>query len=111
MSKPHPRPPRRPRNKDEGRLFDILTEQGWHVSKRGWPDFFCNKDDEVILVEVKHNATHNLKTTQSKIMTFLTSKGIPCYKWDPESGFKKVKTQPPTGNPGGNLGETIKGRG
>ena len=43
-------------NTAEKRFAQAAREHGWAVSKRGWPDFLCFKDGELIAVEVKDAA-------------------------------------------------------
>ena len=83
---------RRPKNEAEGQLYDELTNRGWTVSKRGWPDFMCYKDDQVICVEVKRKEYHNLRKDQFRVMRVLASYGIPCFIWSPDSRrLRRVK--------------------
>ena len=93
----------RPSNETEGQFFDWAIEEGYKVTKRGWPDFFCWKDDKVILVEVKPYKDKYLKREQYQIMRFLTHHGIECYKWTPEgmtriylrsSDYEEIDTKP-----------------
>ncbi len=79
----------RPVNKPEGMLWDIMTDAGWHVTKRGWPDFLCYKDGRLVCIEVKPKRGHRLKSEQLTIMLFLKDAGIECYRWTP-GGFEPV---------------------
>lgn len=65
-------------------LFDLATERGWDVAKRGWPDFFLQRRDEIIAVEVKGHKDEPLKVDQERIFEFLTNHGVRCYKWSPD---------------------------
>lgn len=78
--------PRRPQNRAEGKVWDYLIEHGWNVSKRGWPDFFCWKDNgDILLVEVKQKNHHNLKLGQKRVFHALESRGIPIIKFCAEN--------------------------
>lgn len=81
---------KKPKNPHERNCFDILNEDGWYVTKRGWPDFICFKKDEVIIVEVKPKRDHRLKRAQYKVMQALSRYGIKCYRWSPDVGFVSV---------------------
>lgn len=81
---------RKPRNQAEGMLYDKMTKEGWTVTKRGWPDFFCIKGDEICAVEVKPRASTPLKPNQRFIMEKLKQYGIKCYRWDPEAGMTEI---------------------
>lgn len=71
--------------------YDFLEENGWTVTKRGWPDLFCfNENGEICCVEVKPHCTSQLKTNQVKIMQELSKYGVPCFKWTPEAGLERI---------------------
>lgn len=83
---------RRPHNKHEQTCFDIMESKGYTVIKNGYPDLFCfNENGDIVLIEVKPNSNHSLKTNQAKILKMLSKYGIPCYKWTPDKGFEKIK--------------------
>ena len=62
---------KRPKNYTEGKCYDELEKEGWRLTKRGWPDFFCEKEWEICVVEVKQHSSHLLKKDQNVIMTAL----------------------------------------
>lgn len=80
-----------PKNKAEAACFEYLSSNGWTVTKRGWPDFFCVKDGAICAVEVKPKKTSKLKQNQIAIMGELSAKGIRCFMWSPDGGFEEVK--------------------
>lgn len=82
---------RRPKNEAEGELYDLMIEQGWKVTKRGWPDFFCWTDERFILVEVKREKGVALKAYQEMVMASLAELGVECYRYSPDVGFEKVE--------------------
>lgn len=65
------------------------ANQGWSVTKRGWPDYLCWKGDEVIFVEVKPDGGV-LSQYQVLVMEKLSSLGLKCYKWTPSEGFRRI---------------------
>ncbi len=79
----------RPQNAHEAMLYDIMVKAGWHITKRGWPDFLCRKEGRLVAVEVKSKRTHKLKEEQKAVMLLLKSQGIECYRWTP-AGFEPV---------------------
>ena len=81
---------RKPKNPAEADCWDYMTRRGFKVTKRGWPDFFCWRDDEVMIVEVKPRGHMALKPRQMMIMKRLARYGVPCYRWSPEDGLVKV---------------------
>lgn len=83
----------RPHNEAEGMLYDKLIAEGWAVTKSGYPDFFCVKDNKLMLIEVKPKSTHRLKTNQKRILELLSTYGIPCYKWTPDGDFEEIKVK------------------
>lgn len=72
---------KQPKNRTEGECYDYMTEQGWYCTKRGYPDFFCNKDGEICFIEVKPNDCHTLKSDQIFFMNAMSKLGVPCYKY------------------------------
>jgi len=78
------------KNPAERQLFEKLTEEGWYVTKRGWPDFVCFKEDDLILIEVKPRRSHHLKKEQYRLMVALVKLGIRCFRWSPDGGFEPV---------------------
>jgi len=76
---------RRIRRNGPENAFEVKAiENGWDVTKRGWPDFLCFKGSRVIAVEVKplSKATGKLqylKLAQVRTMLWLSSVGVECY--------------------------------
>ena len=79
-----------PINKAEAELFNLMADKGWELTKKGWPDFACFKDDKLILIEVKPKRSHRLKYWQKKIMEELIRHDIKCYRWSPDGGFEPI---------------------
>ncbi len=73
------------KNVAEEQFCKWVEKKGFYPIKRGWPDFFCRHPEtgEVIFVEVKPHAGEYLKVEQYVVMSFLVSKGIKCYRWNP----------------------------
>ena len=79
-----------PGNRDEKLLWSKLQDEGWSVLRKGWPDFFCYKDDNIMLIEVKPSRNHRLKSEQLEILLRLAEKGLSCYRWSPQVGLEQV---------------------
>lgn len=79
-----------PANVSERQFFQMMTDAGWQLTKKGWPDFACFKDGKLILIEVKPKRSHRLKSWQQKLMMQLVKHGIRCYRWSPNGGFLPV---------------------
>jgi hypothetical protein len=88
---------KRPKNASEGAFWDAAQATGWTVSKRGWPDFICWKDEQLMVVEVKRHRGYRLKRHQTKVMIELAKRGIACYQWTPDGGFQRIV--PPSDSP------------
>lgn len=82
---------RKPKNAAERACFETMEKDGWTVTKRGWPDFFCVRGDEFCAVEVKPHKNSLLKANQLAVMGMMSAKGIPCFMWSPDGGFEEVK--------------------
>lgn len=81
---------KRPQNEAEAACFDLMEADGWTLTKRGWPDFFCVRGDKFCAVEVKPHKDSLLRKNQLAIMGMLSAKGIPCFMWSPDGGFEEV---------------------
>lgn len=79
-----------PKNEAENACFMELSALGWTATKRGWPDFFCVRNGEIMAVEVKPRKGHPLKANQAVIMGLLSDHGIPCYLWTPDGGLEQM---------------------
>ena len=75
------------KNRAEGKFAELARSKGWSLMKRGYPDFFCFKGDDIMLVEVKPDINHRLSKSQVMVMNFLKSKGVKCYKWSPDKDW------------------------
>lgn len=67
---------------------------GWTVCKRGWPDFICEKDGTLAVVEIKPHRRRILKREQRRVMAWLAAYGVPCYRWSPDGGFERIGARP-----------------
>jgi hypothetical protein len=73
----------------------FASEQRWHPTKRGWPDFFVPELDGGACVEVKHRNAR-LQIEQSERLAFLARHGIVCYRWDPIAGLAQYGSRDAT---------------
>lgn len=83
-------PSRRPKNEAEGLFYDLATQQGWELTRRGWPDYLVKSEGRIIAVEVKPSQGRRLKEEEAIVMDFLSLQGIDCYVWSPDGGFVAV---------------------
>ena len=82
---------RKPKNVAEAACYDTMTADGWTLTKRGWPDFFCVRGGEFCAVEVKPHKNSALKRNQLAVMGMLSAKGVKCFMWSPDGGFEEVR--------------------
>ena len=53
-------------NDNENAFYNKAQNEGWFVTKKGWPDFFCiSPDGRVMVVEVKQSGKKSRKHTKS----------------------------------------------
>jgi len=79
----------------EEELREILEVDGWNVVHKGWPDFACVRDGNMMFVEVKRYKGEMLKKEQHYILTNLARLGLNCYKWTPVDGFERIEPDRP----------------
>ena len=85
---------KRPKNLAEGECYDILTAMGLTVTKRGCPDFFCFKGNELMIVECKR-PNLGLKEEQTRVMRAFVSYGIKCFIWRHGLGLEGLTLEHP----------------
>lgn len=81
---------RRPANTYEAEFFDQAAAKGWRLTKRGWPDFFLERDGKIVCVEVKPSSSRELKGDQRRVCQALATAGIPIFVWSPDGGLQRV---------------------
>ncbi len=81
---------RRPSNPAEAEFFDGAASAGWLLTKRGWPDFFLKRGEDVVAVEVKPADSRGLRREQVRVLAALSEAGIPCAVWSPDGGLQRV---------------------
>jgi hypothetical protein len=81
-------------NEAEEAFRSEAVAAGWTVCKRGWPDFICERDGKIVIVEIKPHRRRILKREQRRVMNLLASYGVPCYRWSPDGGFERIGTRP-----------------
>jgi len=71
------------------RVFkDLASANGWEVTKKGYPDFICYRENRIVLVEVKSGKQKPMKE-QERFMKSMIKLGIECIVWRPSDGFIK----------------------
>ena len=81
---------KKPKNEAEAACFNVLQGNGWKPTKRGWPDYFCIRGNEICAVEVKPRKSDRLKRNQLVVMGLLAKQGMKCFMWSPDGGFEAV---------------------
>lgn len=74
------------KNKTEKLFRDLAEANGWEVTKRGYPDFICYKDNDFVFVEVK-SKDYPLTPEQEKFKSCMIRHGIKFITWRPTEGF------------------------
>ena len=74
----------------ENLFFEAMTKDGWELTGRGSPDFFCWRNERFICVQIKPKRGRRLKHAQRRVLASLVKRGIECYKWGPEEGLIKI---------------------
>jgi len=92
---------KRPVNKYLQQLYDSLTNEGWIVTSRGAPDFFCWKvgeDGQVgfFAVEAVRKSTYKLRKHQKAVIEALAKAGVHCYRYNCDTKkFQKINFEKP----------------
>lgn len=81
---------RRGKNVAENQFARRIIKEGWTITKRGWPDFLCERDGELLLVEVKPGRSSQLKKEQLRVARALKRYGVPVRRWSPDGGFEEI---------------------
>ena len=64
-------------NAHELAFIKLARSQGWHVTKSGWPDFFCvTPEGQVVLVEVKPASRPTPTKHQQAVLSLLAKLGL-----------------------------------
>ena len=77
-------------SKAERQFEARAAAQGWSLTKKGWPDFWCEVDGQLCFVEVKRMPTDPLTGEQNAFAVAIGSHQIPFYRWDPTTGFVHI---------------------
>ena len=56
--------------------------QGWTVDRRAWPEFFCARAGETMVVMTRSTPHRRIPPARRRILACLEAAGIPCYRWD-----------------------------
>ena len=93
MKEDKPARVRRPRRRNvaEAALEEAMRDKRWQYTKRGWPDYFVwRANGDFAVVEVKPRSHMGLKASQKHIIARLIAKGVPCYIYTPDRGFRQI---------------------
>ena len=82
---------RRPRTAHEAEFFDLAADAGWLLTSRGWPDFFLQKGDRIIAVEVQPAGAQKMRPAKRRLQGILAEAGIPCAVWTPDGGLSPAR--------------------
>lgn len=98
---------RRPKNIAQGEFFDLALSEGWSLTGRGWPTFFVQRADKIIVVEVVSSKGRKLRTDKAHVMRELQAKGFDCYLWSPDGGFTSFTDSGTVTDPLGGKGGVV----
>lgn len=73
----------------EAEFAALAASEGWRVTKRGWPDFICRRDGQLMAVEVK-SGSDGLSHEQWECINDLRAAGIPTFLWTRETGYQEI---------------------
>ena len=85
----------KPLKNAEEKLREQLEGDGWVVVHKGWPDFACIRNGEMIFIEVKGYKGEMLSKEQHYILTNLAKLGLDCFKWESADGFERITASTP----------------
>ena len=81
---------RQRKNGPEAEFHRKARDHGFEPTKRGWPDFLIFRPDgSAFAVEVKSTENRRPGRYQQRVLDLLTSHGIPCFVYRPDSGLTK----------------------
>jgi hypothetical protein len=86
-----------PANRTEAQFAAWARNEGWRTTKRGWPDFLCNRDDQLMAVEVKGGSDY-LRPEQRDALTALNRIGMPTFVWSPENSLVPYPSEVTSGS-------------
>ena len=89
-------------NKSEVSFMENMVKHDWKILTKGYPDFICVKNHELIAVEVKPRRGVYLKESQHEVMSLFSKHGIKCYRWNPDDGFIPFSNDSPARDVNGN---------
>ena len=70
----------------EKKFAEQAKAAGWKITKKGWPDFICYKDDgRFMFVEVKPSKKYCLSSAQKKLFDCLKALGLDVWRWSPDT--------------------------
>ena len=79
----------RPKNKYEGKVWDMVNRKGLMPFHNGYPDIIVEIEEYHIVacIEVKASEKDELSRGQREMMKLFHKYGFECYRWMPSSGL------------------------
>jgi len=77
-------------HKAERECRRLLEDGGWHVHYAGFLDYVCEKENDIIFVEVKAHQGVSERADQHALMVKIAEHGISCFIYRPDVGFLSV---------------------
>ena len=78
----------------EALFAEWAESNGWHVTKRGWPDFICRRNGEIMAVEVK-GGNDDISPEQVDTLDNLSAAGVPTFVYHHGLGIKRWRGRKP----------------
>lgn len=72
------------RKNHENLFASAARENGWEVTKVGFPTFICYRGNDFMLVEVKPKKTYRNKLAVQRFNSAVKKRGIKTYRWYPQ---------------------------
>lgn len=80
-----------PRSAVDRACLDELQQEGWTASTNMWPTFMCEHPDHGrMLVVALGGAKSKIPLTVFRLMDWLSTYGVPVYRWDADHGFRGI---------------------
>lgn len=87
---------RLPKDPQIRKLCESLEQQGWHLTRRGFPDLFLWKNGAIAFIKIKKSNSQKLRPAQQLLLQSLANAGIPTFYWTSASGLITILPTPPS---------------